>query len=191
MWESPLVDAVTVIGDAEFHVVLDARDREGDVSSRRRMAQSVVQEIPGHLRQPLAVRPQAGVPVGREVQRDVLRGEAISDRRGGCPSRIAGVDPCRCDRGVRLLGLGQRGGVGRETHQSAGLFAQHRYGGWVQRLHAVLHCLEVCLQYRHRSADLVGKITEELLSRRLHRLQPISHPVESHCKVIEFITEPG
>ena len=43
----------------------------------------------------------------------------------------------------------------------------------------------------HGEADLVGEVAEHLPAGRFHRLEALSHPVESRCQVAEFVAQLG
>ena len=179
---------LAVVDNGEHHLGADAGGGEPDVTPGGRMPQRVVEQVAQHLVQPLPVRPQpAGVTFGVEL--DALGGIEVRDRGAHRFHEITRVHPSRRDGGGAFLGLGQSGSVGREPHQPSGLLAQHRDGLGVKGFHPVLDGFQICLKHRHRCADLVGEITEQLTAGGLHRLEAFGHPVESDCQIVEFVAQ--
>ena len=153
------------------------------------MTQGVVEQIRQDLAQTLPVGPEPGRARHPGGQRNLFRRVSFCDSRRCGPDEFGDVDRLGGDGGMGFLRLGQGRDVGRETNQSAGLFTQHPNGFRVQVANPVLHGLDVGLKNRHRRADLVGQIAEQLPSGGFHRLKPRGHLVERRGEVVELAAE--
>ncbi len=150
------------------HAGLDRHPATG-----RSMSQRVVEQVAQDLGQPVRVRPQRRqVLVRPPGQRHALVVEPILGRgdRGGHHGVRRHRD--RRDRGRAFFGLGQGTGIVGEPDQAVRLLAQHRNSLGVRSSHAVLDGLEVGLQNRNRSPDLMGKIAEQSATAGVDSLQP-------------------